>query len=153
MSVAYNVISAESVYQYPFAVDCLESFDMVLPTPSPSSRDPSPQELRAVLDKMPDYRIEYFVTQENWQALVEATTGIRLFRPNSLICVVDFRGDETVPHTFYFEKGDPKLNIHIVERLSRICGPLYIFPDTGTQPLLVTGGMDPKEAVKVWGMS
>jgi hypothetical protein len=152
MGVAYNVIAAGSVHQYPFAVDCLESFDMVPPTPSTSSRNPSPLELRTVLDELSGYRIEYFVSQGNWQALVEATTGLRLFRPNTLVCVVDFQGDETMPCIFYFEKGDPKLNIHIVEHLSRVCGPFYVFPDTGAQPLLVTTGVDPNDAVKVWEM-
>jgi hypothetical protein len=153
MGVAYNVISAGSVHQYPFAVECLERFDMVPPTSSTSSRNPSPLELRAVLDDLSDYRIEYIVSQDNWQALVEATTGLRLFRPNTLVCVVDFQGDEAMPHIFYFEKGDPKLNIYIVERLSRVCGPFYVFPDTGARPLLVIPGIIPSDAVKVWRMA
>jgi hypothetical protein len=153
MGVAYNVISAGSVHQYPFAVECLERFDMVPPASSTSNRNPSPQELRTVLDDLSGYRIEYIVSPENWQALVEATTGLRLFRPNTLVCVVDFQGNETTPHIFYFEKGDPKLNIHIVERLSRVCGPFYVFPDTGAQPLLVTPGIDPTNVVRVWEMA
>jgi hypothetical protein len=153
MGVAYNVISAGSVHQYPFAVECLERFDMDPPASSTSSRNSSPQELRAVLDELSGYRIEYIVSQDNWQALVEATTGLHFFRPNTLVCLVDFHGDETMPQIFYFEKGDPKLNIQIVERLSRVCGPFYIFPDTGAQPLLVTPGMDPIDAIKVWEMA
>ena len=103
-----------------------------------------------MLDELPGYTTDYLVSPGNWQASVEASAGLRLFRSETLVSVVDFRGDETVPHIFYFDKGDPKLNILIVERLSRLCGPLFVFPDTGARPLLVTPGIDPREAVKVW---
>jgi len=122
-------------------------------TPPPSSglsRNPSPQELRTVLDDLPGYTTDYSVSPHNWQASVEATTGLRLFRSSTLITVVDFRGDETMPHLFYFDGGDPKLNALIVERLSRLCGPLFVFPDTGARPLLVTPGIDLMDALKVW---
>jgi hypothetical protein len=97
VGVSFNVISAGVAQQYPFAVERLEYFDMVPPTPSPSGRNPSPKELRTVLDKLSGYKIEYLVSPDNWQALVEAATGLRLFRPNTLLSVVDFQGDETMP--------------------------------------------------------
>jgi hypothetical protein len=153
VGVAYNVISASVVHQYPFAVESLEYHDMVPPSPTKPGRNPSPKELRAALDELEGYTIDYFADRGNWQASVEATTGLRLFRSSTLVNVVDFLGDETMPHIFYFEKGDPKLNILIVERLSRFCGPLFVFPDTGDRPLLVTPGVDPVEAVKVWGIA
>ena len=121
-------------------------------TPPPSSglsRNPSPLELRTVLDGLPGYTTDYLVSPGNWQASVEAATGLRVFRSETLISVVDYSGNETAPHVFYFE-GDPRLNILIVERLSRLCGPLFVFPDTGARPLLVTPGIDPTDAVKVW---
>jgi hypothetical protein len=150
MGVAYNVISAGEVGRHPWAAECLRHYDIV-PAASPeNSRNPSPQDLRAVLDELPGHAAEYFVGTGNWQASVEAAGGWRLFRSETLISVVDFRGDETMPHVFYFDKGDPKLNILIVERLSRLCGPLFVFPETGARPLLVTPGIDPREAVKVW---
>jgi hypothetical protein len=108
------------------------------------------QELRTVLDGLSGYTTDYLVSAGNWQASVEATTGFPLLRSKTLVSVVAFQGDEAMPHIFYFEKGDPKLNILIVERLSRLCGPLFIFPDTGAQPLLVTPGVDPIDAVKLW---
>ncbi len=150
MGIAYNVISAGVVHQYPFAVECLRFHNMVPPPSSSPCRNPSPQELRNVLDELSGYTTDYLVSPGNWQASVEAISGLRLFRSSTLVSVVDFRGDETMPHVFYFEKGDPKLNILIVERLSRLCGPLFVFPDTGARPLLVTPGIDPIDAVKVW---
>jgi hypothetical protein len=122
MGVTYNVISAGVVGQHAFAVESLRYYDIVPPSASEPGRNPSPQQLRAVLDELPGYKADYFVSPGNWQASVEATTGWRLFRSETLISVVDFRGDETMPHLFYFDKGDPRLNILIVERLSRLCG-------------------------------
>ena len=123
---------------------------MAPPPPSNPSRNPSPQELRTVLDELPGYNTDYLVSPGNWQASVEATAGLPLFRSETLISIVDFRGDETRPHLFYFDNGNPKLNVLIVERLSRLCGPLFVFPDTGARPLLVTPGIDSIGAVKVW---
>lgn len=153
MGVAYNVISVAVVDRYPFAVKCLRHYDMVSPVLSKPGRNPTPQELRTVLDELAGYTTAYFVSPGNWQASVEASTGLRPFRSSTLVNVVNFLGDETIPHLFYFEKGDVKLNILIVERLSRLCGPFYVFPDTGVQPLLVTPGIDPAKAVKTWANS
>jgi hypothetical protein len=153
VGVAYNVISAGAVDQYPFAVECLRSYNIVPPSPSSPCTNPSPQQVRTVLDELPGYTIDYFVSPGNWQASVEATAGLPLFRSGTLVSIVDFQGDETRPHLFYFEGGDAKLNIRIVERLSRRCGPLFVFPDTGARPLLVTPGLDPVDAVKVWELA
>jgi hypothetical protein len=149
VGVAYNVVSADGVDRYPFAVACLRHFDMVPPPSSGSGRNPSPRELRTILDDLPGHAAEYHVSPTNWQATVVAKSGLWLFRANTLVSVVDYRGDEALPHLFYFE-GDAKLNILIAEGLSRLCGPLYLFPDTGAQPVLVTPGIDPAEAVRVW---
>lgn len=150
MGAAYNVISAGAVQQYPFAVQSLRFHHMTPPPSSGPSRNPSPLELRTVLDRLPGYATDYFVSPGNWQASVEAATGLRVFRSETLISVVDYSGNEATPHVFYFNDGDPRLNILIVERLSRLCGPLFVFPDTGARPLLVTPGIDPTDAVKVW---
>ena len=77
-----------------------------------------------MLDALSGYTTDYLVSPDNWQASVEATTGLRLFRSGTLV--------------------------NVVERLSRLCGPLLVFPATGARPLLVTPGMDPMDAVKVW---
>jgi hypothetical protein len=105
--------------------------------------------LRAVLDELSGYAIEYHVSPTNWQASVAANRGLWLLRASTLATVVHYRGDEAMPHLFYFE-GDAKLSILIAERLSRLCGFLYLFPDTGGQPVLVTPSIEPSEAVRAW---
>ncbi len=149
MGVAYNVISAGAVQQYPFAVQTLRFHDITPPHSSGPSSNPSPLELRTVLDGLPGYTTDYSVSPGNWQVSVEATAGLPLLRRETLISVVDYSGHEATPHLLYFE-GDPRLNILIVERLSRLCGPLFVFPDTGARPLLVTPGIDPTDAVRAW---
>jgi hypothetical protein len=123
---------------------------MTPPPLSGLSRNPSPLELRTVLAGLPGHTTDYFVSPGDWQASVEAATGLRVFRSETLISVVDYSGNETTPHVFYFDEGDPRLNIPIVERLARLCGPLFVLPDTGARLLLVTPGIDPTDAVKVW---
>jgi hypothetical protein len=50
---------------------------------------------------------------------------------------------------FSFHKGSPELNVLIVERLSRACGPFVIFPDSGGDGLAITPGID-EQAVAEW---
>jgi hypothetical protein len=106
--------------------------------------------LRELLDALSDYSIDYFINEESWQADIRANKGVPLFRPNSLLNVIDYNGDETCPHLVCLESGDIKLNFMIAERLSKICGPLFLIPDTGTLPLIVQPGSDPDDLMKQW---
>lgn len=150
MGATYYVISISNADQYPWAANTLQHHGMIPPTHSESSRNPTPQELREVLDSLSGYRVEYLVSQNNWQALVEAKKGFPLLRSTTLVDVVDFQGNESIPRIISFEKGDLVLNILIVERLSRICGTLLVLSDTGAKPLVIVPGIDPKDVIKVW---
>jgi hypothetical protein len=150
MGATYYVISASFADQYPWAADALRRQDKVPRFSHKPGRNPTPRELRGVLDELTDFTVDYFVSQDNWQADIRANAGVPLLRSTALLNVIDFQGDETMPHLICFEKGDMKLNILIVERLSRICGTLYVIPDTGARPLPVTPGIDPTEAAKLW---
>lgn len=150
MGAAYNVISVGTVREHPFAIECLQSNNMYPAAADRQSRNPTPQELRTVLDALSGYSTEYLVTKTNWQASVEARGGFWLLRSSTLVNVVEYDGEETSPCMVTFEKGNPELIIQIVEQLSRLCGPLFIFSDTGARPLLVRPGVDPAEAIKVW---
>jgi hypothetical protein len=150
MGATYYVISISTADQYPWAADPLQHYDMLPKSPSEPGRNPTPNELREVLDGLQGYTIEYMVSMDNWQAVVEAKKGFPLFRSTALVDVIDFQGDEMEPHVICFEKGDLNLNILLVERLSRKCGTLLIVPDTGAKPFIVSPGMDHQDAIKDW---
>jgi hypothetical protein len=152
MGTDYYLIPTSIVGQYPWVLDALNLYSMGWLNTSEVGRNPSPVELRAVLDELSDYDVQYSVSENNWQADIRARRGIPLFRPTSLLCVVDYTGDESESHLVCLESGDMYLNLLIAERLSRTCGPLLIIPDTGTLPLLVTPGSDPTELIRNWGI-
>ena len=60
--------------------------------------------------------------------------------PWTLLNVTNFNGDETAPHSIWFEKGWPSLILRIVQALSVNCGPLVVIPDTGCAPIVVNSG-------------
>jgi hypothetical protein len=107
---------------------------MVPPLAQAPGRNPTPPELRDVLDELTDFTVDCFVSHENCQADIHADAGIPLLHSTALLNVIDFQVDETIQHLICFEKGDMKLDVLIVERLSRICGTRLIIPDTGARP-------------------
>ena len=66
MGVATHVIAAGEVDRYAFAVETLRAHGMEPPAMTEASRNPSPQELRAVLDDLEGYAATYTVSANNW---------------------------------------------------------------------------------------
>jgi hypothetical protein len=150
MGADYYLVPTAIASQYPWAIEQLDRHAMQWPEISGAGRNLKPSEVRAVLDILSDYSISYSVSEDNWQAEIHAAQGIRFLRPNALLNAVDYAGDEATACLFCLEKGDPRLNLLIAERLSRICGPLFLIPDTGAHPLLVTPGSDPAQLMRNW---
>ena len=100
-----------------------------------ASRYPSPNELRTVLDALENCTVHYSVSTNSWVADVAVIDEIT--PSDSHVMVVGYRGDENAPHKFFFEKGATDLNLHILYRITKICGPLVLVPQIG-RPLLVT---------------
>jgi hypothetical protein len=150
MGVSYYVVPAAIADQFPWAADTLRRFDMLPHLTHEPGRNPTLLEVREVLGELPDFSVDYVVGHDNWQAEIRADAGAPLLRSTALLNAIDFRGDETIPHLICFEKGDLKLDVLIVEHLSRICGTIYVIPDTGARPLPVHPGIDPSEAVRYW---
>lgn len=143
MGVDYYLVPTAIADQYPWAIDQLNHHAIEWANISGMGRNPKPYEVREVLDDLSEYAISYSVTENNWQADIRAKKGIPLLHANSLLNAVDYKGDESMPHLFCLEKGDLRLNLSIAEHLSRICGPIFLIPDTGAQPILVTPASDP----------
>lgn len=150
MCADYYLIPTAISDQYPWAMSQLALYDMAQSDVNDVGRNPKPEEVRELLDLLVDFSVDFFVSEDSWQADIRASKGIPLFRRASLLNVVDFNGDESRPHLFCLESGDLHLNILIAERLSRICGPLFFIPDTGAKPLLVKPGSDPAELKQHW---
>ena len=150
MCADYYLIPTAIADRYPWAMRQLNRYDMERPDTPGAGRNPKPEEVRKVLDHLAGYSVDYFVSEDNWQADIRSRKGIPLFRKNSLLNVIDFNGDESYPHLVCFESGDISLNLLIAERLSRISGPLYMVADTGAQPLIVTPGSDPAALKQHW---
>ena len=112
----------------------LRQHGIVLPQPWPAHRYPSPAEIRAVLDPLPGYVVEYSVGPGRWDARI-ATAD----RQRTAIWVRNFSGDAMAPHEFFFHKGSEALNMQILEQLAPICGPLVLVSDAAGLPMVVFG--------------
>jgi hypothetical protein len=113
------------------------------------SRFPSARELLNVLDSLTGYTTDYHVSQVNWQATVSSIDGTA----GGAWCAINirgYRGNEDEPAEFYFAKGWECVILLICERLSRVCGPLAVFPDTGDVPICVSPGLDLAAAAEAW---
>lgn len=143
MCADYYFIPIAIADRYPWAMSQLNLFALPLPDSTGAGRNPKPEEVREVLDDLADYSVDYFVSEDHWQADIRARKGIPLFRKNSLLNLIDFNGDESCPFLVCLESGDISFNLIIAERLSRIIGPVYMVVDTGAQPFIVTPGSDP----------
>lgn len=103
------------------------------------SRYPSPAEIRSAVDSMANYRIEYFITQHDWQATISQAED-----PNgptwALLVVLGYTGDETMPHQFYFERGAANVMRDVIIKLAAECGPLLLINNSDlSDTILLTG--------------
>jgi len=119
--------------------------------PPEDGRNPTPTEIRAVLGALQGFRCTYTeepVIGSMWQATVEDAHD-----PErgawTLINVSKYPG-ETQQAELWFEKGWPDLMLQIMVGLAGICGPLFIFPDTGGAALVVRRGDDPAALYESW---
>jgi hypothetical protein len=146
MGVLYSCIP---ITDTPEILAWLQEQRVTLPSPSIFGRDPTPQEIRTALDSIENYTADYAVSRTFWQANVSYTAEPEQ-GPWTCINVLNYQDDESQPYHIYFEKGWPELILTIMERLSRLCGPLMCVPDTGATPIVVTPGLKSSEAVLPW---
>src|SRR5262249_19312203 len=128
----------------------LRKVGVELPEGNLSSRNPTPRELREVAGSRTDLTVTVFSPPEHaWQIMFEGRNDPD-HEPWTLLNVFEFSGDETAPHTIWFEKGWPSLILRIVHALSVCCGPLVVIPDTGCQPIVVSTGDDVPTLLATW---
>jgi hypothetical protein len=131
MGVLYSVIPLdEEVRNY------LKKINIPFSNKAINGRNPMPSEIRAALNSLIGYNIEY---SENgigkfWQAFIEGVD------PNgewTCLNILNYEGEE-IPQFIHFEKGWIELAIKISTALAVYCGTLVIFPDTGEEPFIIT---------------
>ena len=131
-------------------MDMVESLDHAegVAVPAATSRYPTPREIQQTLEALDGYRVEHFRGTGHWYATVWPAGR----EGWATLIVPDYDGRDDVARSFYFEKGSPELNLLILERLSRVCGPLVIVPDTGSDPVIVAPGLDIDQALHSWSI-
>jgi hypothetical protein len=145
MGVLYSVLPLDaSITPY------LREVGTVVPEGGQESRNPTPLEVRAVCETLTDLKVTACSPpSHHWHIMIEGLKDPEK-EPWTLLHLDNFNGDETVPHSIWFEKGWPSLILRIVHGLSAKCGPLVIIPDTGCTPIVVSGGDDVSILLAMW---
>jgi len=112
------------------------------PAVSERFRNPTPAEIEAVLQGLPDYTAEIRRDREQgtWYGHVSWAENPSQ-GPWTEIVVREYCSDDS-PHNFYFTKGWLEIILLVVERLSHTCGPLAIADDSCAVPYLIQPGME-----------
>ncbi len=130
--------------------DYLRGIGASVPHSENDSRNPTPQELRTICGRMTDVKVDFLASpNHSWQIWFEGLNDPG-HEPWTLLNIHKFNGNESAPHSIWFEKGWPSLIVRIVHTLAAICGPLVIFPDTGCSPLIVTSDGDAQQLFATW---
>jgi hypothetical protein len=116
----------------------LERFGITPPETVRPSRHPTAREARAVLESFSAYTARYRVSSNRWEGCIEANAD-----NYDYACLVfgQWNGDEDAPQWCFLKKGDWSLNVAIVERLARFCGPFVITTDAPGVPAVITPGI------------
>ena len=137
MATSYTVLSITNEI-----LDWLKKKGVAYSASSQSSRYPTPNEIRKVLDGLKDCTTEYTISTQTWQVVISDDDN----RWTSLV-VLDYHGQEgedDTSHKFYFEKGWPDLMERILKELSLICGPFVLISNADLEPTLVIPDTDGK---------
>ena len=145
MSIRYTVFPVAS---HPDLVEWLKKYKIDIPPLPEDNRYPSPQEIKATLAELAGYQVTYDIGPEYWHAHVVSNESPK--RKWAKIHVTDFQGDEQSPHDFWFEQGDPGVNLLILKHLSHICGPLIMSAGANAVPILVTSNINISKVLEEW---
>ena len=143
MGQSYSVIPLNKFLDWEGSAEYLRERGLTPPYRAEYSRAPTLSDIRTVLSELEDYTTEYGGGSSSWQARISSAVDPRR-GPNTTINVlniVESEAGEQVADHFYFEKGWPQLALHILEKLSRVCGPFVFIPDSEPTPTIVTPGM------------
>ena len=135
MATSYSVVPTSEAG----VVEWLSERGIELPGNWNQSRYPSPAEIRVAMDRMANYQVEYFITQQEWQATISQVEDPK--GPIwALLIVLGYAGDESVPHNFCFERGAANVMRDVLDKLAAVCGPLLLVNNSDlTDTKVLTG--------------
>jgi len=137
MGDSYTVLT---MLDHPEFEPWLQEHGILLPTPRPASRYPTPREMRRVLSQVPGYQMHDVFAPDGWDIGLDPVNGDRW--PHAMLWVHPWRGDWDLPHPFSFYKGDQELNIYLLQCFTVFCGPLIFLSHSIFVPILVTPETD-----------
>jgi|ERR1700677_2442528 len=110
--------------------------DMGIAYPNSLSRFPTGMEIKSVLRGLKDYKIDIYEKGigVGWQAVISHKNDIN---SSTILNIRAYAGDNE-QQKISFSKGCEKLNEDILKRLTIMCGPLVLIPDTGEDPAVIT---------------
>ena len=153
MEIFYTLAMGFSFVVVPVSKDrgFLEWMDMwgiSLPTLGMESRNPTPYEVRKVLNNLDGITENFRVDDETWGAYIEDSNGQRMAN----IHCDDFQGDENEPSGLSFDGDSNALFcLRVVQQLTKVCGPLCMVITTGSGvPVIVTPDISPEDAFDIW---
>ena len=129
----YTVITLAEALQDPATRDWLALAGVSLPEELPPGCDPTPAEMRSMLENMPGLRVACRVTETTWQASVTSRKDVSW----SSLRFRDYTGNLDERQKFCFEAGWDELILLIAVRMAGRCGPLVLLHDSGAPPQVV----------------
>jgi hypothetical protein len=116
--------------------------------PLAMGRWPSMRELRATLEALDGYTVEYRITSTgDWDVDVRSARGDAPDHATIWATATALPDDAC---KFNFHKPNEQLVLRILERLSHVCGPFVIIEGSGMSSVVVTAGSDPRELYELW---
>jgi hypothetical protein len=105
--------------------------------PAKPSRFPTGTEIKTALAEMRGYDV---TISDNglggcWEADIVDRRGADEYGW-ALLRILKYAGDDQ-PQELYFEKGSEAVMAAILSRITTVCGPLVLVPDTGDPPIVI----------------
>lgn len=127
----------------------LQQHGIVPNVPYVWGRDPSVAEMRRVLHALPGFETTFEGDPQLTSISIYPVGRTGYDSHYSWLCLDDYPNEET-PCGFYFDNGDPKIHLVVLQHLSRVCGTLLLVDDMTATPVLVDPATDLALAYEQW---
>src|SRR5262249_51034328 len=116
------------------------------------ARNPSLKEIRAACQSLPGLRAEFRSSRngKSQYADLRGPDGLGNEDTWTELSVLGCDGRDDQPLSLGFSKGWPSLILAVVRELTKVCGPLVVYPDTGDAPVVVEAGSSVGALLASW---